>query len=194
MNNKELHPRTVSINKKQRLECRHSRQKALSWLIERFPKAFDTSEEIFPLSIGIMSDILSHAEEAKACGISKSKLREALVLFTRRLDYLACLKTHGQRVDLLGKPAGIVTDEEAQCAAMKIKKRIEKSIKNQKKWIQENTPRFDIEEHYYPERPLYAVEKTVKKTEIVFKNKAPRPMEKASVERLKSRLGLSPQE
>lgn len=68
-----------------------------------------------------MSDILQHAEKAEQVGISKSKLREAVVLFTRRLDYLACLKAREVRIDLHGNPVAEVTEEEAEHASMKIK-------------------------------------------------------------------------
>jgi hypothetical protein len=73
----------------------------------------------------LMSRILRHAEQAMVCGISKSKLREAVVLYTRRLDYLACLKARELRVDLMGNPSIQVSEEDAERAALKIKKRIE---------------------------------------------------------------------
>ncbi len=187
MKNKEQHPRTVSINQKQQLQCRQARLKALKWLTERFPKAFDTSEQIFPLSIGVMNDILAYAEEAAAAGISKAKLREALVVFTRRIDYLASLKAQGIRVNLQGEPCGEVTEEEALLAAQKIKKRIEKNIKNQHKTYFEAAPKYQ-----YPDAPAY--KESPKKTEIVFKSKPMRTMDPSAVERLKSKLGLHKKE
>lgn len=193
MNKNQLHSRTESINKKQKIRCRLSRQKALGWLIERFPKAFDTSEQIFPLSIGIMQDILVYAEEAAMQGISKAKLREAVVIFTRRLEYLASLKAKGMRINLLGEPCGEVTEEEANLAAQKIKKRIEKSLKNQRK-ISFEAP---IRQHNFAEpKPYYEFndEVKVKKPEIVFKSKMTKSFDPSAVERLKSKLGLNKKE
>ncbi|MDQ5884832.1 MAG: ProP effector [Pseudomonadota bacterium] len=192
MNKNQLHTRTESINKKQKSRCRLSRQKALGWLTTRFPKAFDTSEQIFPLSIGIMNEILEHAEEAAQQGISKAKLREAVVIFTRRLDYLASLKAMGLRVNLLGEPCGEVTEEEAHLAAQKIKKRIEKSLKNQRK-IAVEAP---VRSYYMAESRSYDVhhEPKIKKPEIVFKTKSVKSIDPTAVERLKSKLGLHKKE
>lgn len=187
MKNKEQHPRTVSINHKQKLQCRHARQKALKWLLERFPKAFDTSEQIFPLSIGVMNDILAYADEAAEAGISKAKLREAIVVFTRRIDYLASLKAQGIRINLQGEPCGEVTEEEALLAAQKIKKRIEKNIKNQFRASAETSSK-------YIQAEASMVKDSPKKTEIVFKSRPTRSMDPGAVERLKSKLGLNKKE
>ena len=126
MRRPELHPRTAIINRTQKNASRRTKSLALSWLAEKFPQAFDTTQRIRPLKKGIMNDILAYAEEAAVAGLSKSKLREAVVVFTRRLDYLACLKAKEVRVDLLGNTVEHVTLEEAERAAGKIKKRIEK--------------------------------------------------------------------
>lgn len=128
-----LHPRTAAINQKQKNQSKKSRLDALQWLQTRFPAAFDNRIQIRPLNVGIMNEILKYAAEAEALDISKSKLREAVVLYTRRLDYLACLKARELRIDLLGNSSVLVTEEDAERAAVKIKKRVEKSIKNSKK-------------------------------------------------------------
>lgn len=133
MRRQELHPRTAVINKTQKNKSKKARTDALLWLAANFPAAFDNSIRIRPLKIGIMDDILLHGDKAHEAGVSKSKLREAVVLFTRRLDYLACLKLRELRVDLQGNEVGEVTAEEAEHAAAKIKKRVEKSIRNARK-------------------------------------------------------------
>src|SRR5262245_21314590 len=102
MRKQELHPRTAVINKAQKNKSKKARTDALLWLAANFPAAFDNSLRIRPLKIGIMDDILLYADKAEEVGISKSKLREAVVLFTRRLDYLACLKLRELRIDLQG--------------------------------------------------------------------------------------------
>lgn len=194
MNKNQLVLRTESVNKKQKMRSRLSRQKALGWLKERFPKAFDTSEQIFPLSIGIMNEILLYANEAEQQGISKAKLREAVVMFTRRLDYLASLKAKGVRVNLNGETCGEVTEEESMLAAQKIKKRIEKTIKVQRKLTVE-TP---SNPYYFSESRSrsYDVhpEENVRKPEIVFKTKSVKSIDPSAVERLKSKLGLHKKE
>ncbi|MFC3908228.1 ProQ/FinO family protein [Legionella dresdenensis] len=133
MSRQELHPRTIIINKAQKLQSKNARNDALSWLAEMFPEVFDNTKRIRPLKTGIMTDILMHAEKAAEAGISKSKIREAVVLFTRRIDYLTCLKSREMRIDLQGNPVEAVTEDEAERAALKIKKRIEKSVRNARK-------------------------------------------------------------
>ena len=124
-------PLTVPVLPPAHAKAKHlskdQRQQALSWLALKFPEALDNRLRIRPLKIGILQDILTHADEAASAGISKTKLREALVLFTRRIDYLTCLKAREIRVDLQGHPTAPVTPEEAEKAALKIKKRVEKA-------------------------------------------------------------------
>jgi ProP effector len=192
MKKNQLHPRTEDINLKQKVQCRQERAKALNWLVEKFPKAFNTSESIHPLRIGIMDEILEYAFEAQQAGISKSKLRQAVVVFTRRIDYLACLKAQECRINLFGEACEAVTEEESLMAAQKIKKRIEKNIKNQKK-AQEPAYIKTYQSAYDNHHRTHVSEKEVasKKIEIVFKNKAIRNFDPEAVSRLKSKLGLS---
>ena len=133
MRRQELHPRRAVINKVQKNKSKNARNEALVWLAATFPQVFDNTLCIRPLKAGIMDDILVHADKAAEVGISKSKLREAVVLFTRRIDYLTCLKTREMRVDLNGEPVAVVTEEEAERATIKIKKRVEKSARNARK-------------------------------------------------------------
>jgi len=133
MRKQELHPRTAVINKSQKTKSRQNRQIALQWLTEKFPEAFNNEIRIRPLKKGIMNDILKYSDEAAQAGISKSKLREAVVLFTRRIDYLTCLKAQENRIDLEGNKIEKVSAEDAERAAVKIRKRVEKSARNAKK-------------------------------------------------------------
>lgn len=128
-----LHPHTAKLNRLQKLQSKQSRKEALTWLAERFPHAFDTRECIRPLAKGIMDDILAYAEEAAQQNISKSKLREAIVIFTRRIEYLTCLKSQEMRVNLLGDATEPVSKDEADKAALKIKRRIENTAKSAQK-------------------------------------------------------------
>lgn len=215
MRRQELHPRTAVINKTQKNKSKKSRNDALLWLAASFPAAFDNSIRIRPLKIGIMDDILLYADKAHEAGVSKSKLREAVVLFTRRLDYLACLKLRELRVDLDGNEVGEVTAEEAEHAAAKIKKRVEKSIRNARKIQTEKTVSpctanhqsthsqskpmsqpTSIEDHFpYPPRSstynnLSAPPQPTRATAVVVKNKTTRQYDPDAVARLKEKLGL----
>lgn len=216
MSKQELHPRTAVLNKNQKNQSRKLRSEALTWLAAHFPEAFDNSLCIRPLKAGIMGDILSYAEDAAAAGISKSKLREAVVLFTRRLDYLACLKLREPRIDLHGNPVVEVSAEEAEHAALKIKKRVEKSARNARKLAlsktttttgypqasthtKANVPGItDSDDHFpvYPIRtnayqPPNTHIPTAKVASVTVKHKSTRQYDPDAVARLKEKLGLS---
>lgn len=218
MRRQELHPRTAVINKAQKNKSKKARTDALLWLAANFPAAFDNSLRIRPLKVGIMEDILLFADKAEKVGISKSKLREAVVLFTRRLDYLACLKLREMRVDLYGNESGVVTEEEAEHAAAKIKKRVEKSVRNARKIQTEKAPAqsnsnqqnssfqakimsqspMAAEDHFptYPARSstyntLNAPAQPAKTTAVVVKHKTTKQYDPDVVARLKEKLGLS---
>lgn len=209
MRKQELHPRTAALNKKQKIEAKKERNAALTWLSTRFPKVFDTTMVIQPLKLGILSDLLAHADEASSAGISKSKLREALVIFTRRIDYLTCLKAREMRVDLDGNPTALVTEEEASCASEKIKRRVEKSAKNARKnvssksvgvsGLKSTNPQAKMTEQetisyssVHP--PAFAAEYapiTARAPAVVVKHKSSRAYDPDAVARLREKLGLS---
>lgn len=210
MRKQELHPRTAQINKKQKNLSKKARNEALIWLTNKFPQVFDNSTMIQPLKLGIMDDIMAYAEEAAAAGISKSKLREAVVLFTRRIDYLACLKSREMRVDLSGAPINPVTEDEANRAALKIKKRVEKTAKNARKntcikiqpptqsnfYDQGNFKSVMDEEAYYSDQGTPYLSQPhlgipTPSPSVVIKHKTPRSFDPDAVARLKEKLGLS---
>lgn len=211
MRKQELHPRTVIINKKQKNQSKIARNDALNWLATTFPEAFDNSVRIQPLKTGIMADILTHADKATAAGISISKLREAVVVFTRRIDYLTVLKAREMRVDLQGNPVNQVTEEEAERAAAKIRKRVEKSAKNARKNLNNKTseqssnqrpayqPKHQAEQAFIPHYPERATafgsqsnaQTPAKTTPVIIKHKSARSYDPDAVARLKEKLGLS---
>lgn len=209
MRKQELHPRTAMLNKKQKNQAKKARNDALIWLASMFPRAFDNSTLIQPLKLGIMTDILVHADKALEVGISKSKLREAVVLFTRRIDYLTCLKAREMRVDLEGNAVAPVTEEEANSAAMKIRKRVEKSAKNARKSLVtkskiSNNPKAVEQGNYqsepddvspfYPERaPAFSAQPSTptRAPSVLIKHKSTRAYDPDAVARLKEKLGLS---
>lgn len=218
MSKQELHPRTAVLNKNQKNRSKKLRTDALTWLATNFPAAFDNSICIRPLKIGIMSDILVHADKAAADGVSKSKLREAVVLFTRRLDYLTCIKSREMRIDLKGNHLEAVTDDEAEHAALKIKKRVEKSARNARKlftakinvpsnnhnvihstYFNSNAPKSSESEEHFPVYPVrsnnYQYTNTtthpVKTAAVIVKHRNSKTYDPNTVARLKEKLGLS---
>lgn len=208
MRRQELHPRTAVLNKTQKNKSKKARNEALLWLAATFPQVFDNTLRIRPLKIGIMDDILAYADKAIEFGISKSKLREAVVLFTRRIDYLTCLKAREMRVDLEGNPVSMVTEDEAEKAATKIRKRVEKSARNARKLLpikgqaQNGTkPGNHLSSQSqelitnFPERaPAFSVQNApapIARPAVVVKHKTSRQFDPDAVARLKEKLGLS---
>lgn len=217
MRKQELHPRTAVINKSQKNQSKKARTDALQWLASTFPQAFDNSTSIRPLKAGIMDDILQYADKAFEAGISKSKLREAVVLFTRRLDYLACLKLREARIDLQGNPICEVSQEEAEHAAAKIKKRVDNSARNARKLIAAltamptapfvqnaqsvstrpvsqatfNSATEDFLPTYPPRAPVFNSQQPARAAAVVVKHKTTRSFDPNAVARLKEKLGLS---
>jgi ProP effector len=212
MRKHELHPHTAALNRSQRNKSKHARLEAMAWLAQKFPEAFNNNEKIRPLKIGIMDDILVYAAEAQKDGISKTKLREAVVVFTRRLDYLACVKGREPRIDLSGKPASDVSEEEADNAAAKIRKRVEKSIKNAKKPLMAggqkappSAPMTYLGASSQEATPFYSADRAelsgvgglsghavkTQSTAITVKRKAPRMLDQDALARFKTKLGLA---
>lgn len=200
MRKQVLHPRTAAINQKQKNQSKKYRLDALHWLQITFPAAFDNSLKIQPLNLGIMKDILEHADQAAMQGISKSKLREAVVLYTRRLDYLACLKARDVRIDLHGNPSEIVSTEDAEHAALKMKKRVEKSLKNMRKTSGTSTetnhrakPKKTTEYQKTETMSVYTAVSTDQPAPkiVAVKHKTTRAYDPAAIARLKEKLGIS---
>lgn len=212
MRRQELHPRTAVINKAQKNQSKIARNKALTWLAATFPEAFNTTTRIRPLKINIIQDIFDYLKTEPASDISLSKIREALVVFTRRLDYLACLKARESRIDLLGNPIAAVTAEDAEKAAQKIKKRIEKNTKNASKSQLDTSHSSTLklsyspvnransvesDPHYIERPPMFSSQSTTvsasKVSATTIKHKSARQFDPDAVARLKEKLGLSRQ-
>jgi ProP effector len=203
---KESHPKTDSVNRGQQARANMARIDALSWLAKTFPEAFNTDLRIRPLKVGIMTDILSYVQEHNLSDISKSKLRQAVVMFSRRVDYMICLKAREMRIDLYGNAVDEVTEEQALSATNKIKKRIEKTIRASRKVAhhrQNNTSnhlhpfnryqgeqRFNNnsnQQSYQNQQPVMTARQT---PNVTVKHKSPRQYDPNAVARLKEKLGL----
>lgn len=202
MKNQPLHPHTVVINKKQQHQSKTKRQHALLWLKTRFPHLFENETNISPLKIGIAHDLMAYAKEAEDSGISKSKLREALALHTRRIDYLACLKAREMRIDLEGKPTTRVTEEEAEHAANKIRRIVEKNAKNARAELDKKQTSPSVQYEYKQNTPSHQLKaassssphavtmETQHTTAVTVKRKNARAFDPTAVQRLKEKLGI----
>lgn len=80
------------------------------YLAAKWPAAFNPKAPR-PLKIGIHRDIRVLDRE-----LSDDELRRALLAYTRMAKYLARLDAGAARVDLDGKPAGVVSDADAATA------------------------------------------------------------------------------
>jgi len=88
-------------------------------LQKRFPAAFPKNPAPkVPLKIGVLADLLSHAEEL---ALNEAQIREAVSTWCRGSRYWACLVDGAARVDLEGAPAGSVTARDAAFARRQAK-------------------------------------------------------------------------
>ncbi len=94
-------------------------KETLDLLYKYFPKAFIKEGNCRPLKIGIFDDLKAAVAEHE--GLSISKVRAALRLYTTRLRYLFSLKEGTARVDLNGNEVEIVTAEHAKFAKERFK-------------------------------------------------------------------------
>lgn len=125
---KETHPKTLENVNAQKEASKESLSAATEWLQDTFPNTFFYGREIKPLKIGITKDILEFADNNSDENTpSKSKIRLAVVAYTRQRYYINKLRADVPRIDIEGNEAGIVTEEEAKSAHFKIKRRNKKA-------------------------------------------------------------------
>ncbi|HAF87742.1 MAG TPA: activator of prop osmoprotectant transporter [Legionellales bacterium] len=192
MNSQPLHPHTVTINRAQQKKSKLAKTQALNWLAQTFPAAFDVKTHIRPLKIGIVDDILSYLDKHPTPTISRAKVRQALVVLTRRIDYLTCLKAQEMRVDLNGEPTTHVTAAEANSAREMIKARFEQQLLKKKA-----EKLSTLEPASAPESMLAKAlarhtksSSTPTKPVITIKHKPTRQFDPDAVARLKEKLGI----
>jgi ProP effector len=94
-------------------------------LAARWPKAFAVYEKRRrPLALHIHRLIIIAAAPGIAAGkITKDELYRALACYCRNDGYLRACKAGAVRLDLNGKPAGVVTQQEADYARAVLKAR-----------------------------------------------------------------------
>ncbi len=190
--NEFVHPRTSNPNKAQKFQSKKACLDALSWLSKTFPEAFDTEFRVRPLKVGIMADILQYVEENNITDVSKSKLRQAVVMFTRRMEYLVCVKAREDRIDLSGKAVEAVSAEDANRAANRIRERMDKMVR-EKQQPAKTTIKTETEYPMSSAAPQVATE-TRTTTEVMVKRKSTRRFDPEAVARLKAKLKIANKE
>ena len=85
---------------------------ALELLYKHFPKCFIKEGDCKPLKIGILDDLRSQIEGIE--GLSISKARAAVRLYTSRLRYHYCCKEGAKRIDLEGNEVESISAEHAE--------------------------------------------------------------------------------
>jgi len=94
--------------------------RAIGKMQKRFPAAFPKNPAPkVPLKVGILSDLLTHAEEL---AMNEALIREALGTWCRGNRYWSCLTDGAVRVDLTGAVAGQVTARDAAFARNEAKR------------------------------------------------------------------------
>ncbi|HEY5718566.1 MAG TPA: ProQ/FinO family protein [Motiliproteus sp.] len=94
---------------------RSANQAAIALIAETYPLAF-SRDSVKPLKIGIQEDLVSDGK------LAAGKIKRALASYVRSPLYYKSMQEGAERVDLEGKPAGLVTAEEAAHAKEMLKK------------------------------------------------------------------------
>src|SRR5262249_54076093 len=110
----EFHSKTTPANSQiaNKSQARRAEADALIVrLAERFPNTFVLYQHRRqPIKIGIHSDLIAALDDA----VSPAELSTALAIYTGATGYLLAMRTGAERLDLEGKPAGVVTRDEQQ--------------------------------------------------------------------------------
>ena len=97
-----------------------TQQQLVSELSELWPQCFSVYERRRkPLKVGVRDDLVAYGYDVRVIGA-------ALRYYTASSGYLYTLKPGAMRVDLDGKPAGVVGDNEAAFAKEQLVKRRER--------------------------------------------------------------------
>lgn len=123
-------------------------KEALGLLYVNFPKAFIKEGNVKPLKIGIFNDLKGKIEGIE--GLTLSKVRAALRMYTSQLRYLHSVVEGAKRIDLEGNEIeDIITSEHVEYAKGRISeinaKSKPKSQKSFKKFASKNNENGDKE-------------------------------------------------
>lgn len=132
---KELHSSDVAVADTAPTQTKNalSAHEALAWLKVTFPLAFFDGRQCKPLKVGIIKDIIDYIETHPELSVSKTKVRLAVVQYTRQRYYITHLREGADRIDLTGTPAGQVNEEEAKSAQFKLRRKGKKPMMGNKR-------------------------------------------------------------
>ena len=103
---------------------RTSTKDIIAYLTEKFPECFSIKGAVKPLKIGIFQDLAEKLNDDET--VSKTRLRQALRHYTSSWRYLKVIKVGTFRVDIEGKDAAEIDEEQAAYAAKTLKESQEK--------------------------------------------------------------------
>lgn len=103
---------------------RISTKEIIAYLAEKFPACFSTEGHAKPLKIGIFQDLAEKLVDDEK--VSKTRLRQALRHYTSSWRYLKAIKVGSFRVDIDGKDAAEIDQEQADYASKTLKESQEK--------------------------------------------------------------------
>jgi len=103
---------------------RTSTKDIIAYLTEKFPECFSIKGPVKPLKIGIFQDLAEKLSDDET--VSKTRLRQALRHYTSSWRYLKVIKVGTARVDIDGKDAAEIDEEQAAYASKTLKESQEK--------------------------------------------------------------------
>ena len=103
---------------------RISTKDIITYLAEKFPECFSVKGPVKPLKVGIFQDLAERLNDDET--VSKTRLRQALRHYTSSWRYLKAIKIGAFRVDIDGKDAAEIDEEQANYASKTLKESQEK--------------------------------------------------------------------
>lgn len=103
---------------------RISTKDIITHLAEKFPECFSVKGPVKPLKVGIFQDLAERLSDDET--VSKTRLRQALRHYTSSWRYLKAIKVGVFRVDIDGKDAAEIDEEQANYASKTLKESQEK--------------------------------------------------------------------
>jgi len=103
---------------------RISTKDIITYLAEKFPECFSVKGPVKPLKVGIFQDLAEKLNDDET--VSKTRLRQALRHYTSSWRYLKAIKIGAFRVDIDGKDAAEIDEEQANYASKTLKESQEK--------------------------------------------------------------------
>ena len=103
---------------------RVSTKDIITYLTEKFPECFSVKGPVKPLKVGIFQDLAERLSDDET--VSKTRLRQALRHYTSSWRYLKAIKVGAFRVDIDGKNAAEIDEDQANYASKTLKESQEK--------------------------------------------------------------------